>query len=414
MKRSGRSRFVAAVSILAALVGTLLVVLATQKNQPAPVFATEKQPEPTILPTTPPIPSTHTVVIRAAGDLLIHSPIIDYAARVHAQQSDQQGYDFTPIFKPVAPILQAADYTIVEQEVPMGDPKLGYAGYPRFNSPKSLAVAMKQAGVDMATTANNHSLDQGIQGIRYTLEHLEAAGLDHVGTYRTPEEASTPLIKEINGIKIAFFAYTYGTNGIPIPPGQPYLVYGLDPEKIKQDIESVRNQVDFVIVSPHWGDEYARQPNDEQKRLARNMIAWGADVIIGDHVHVIQPMEWIEAGGRRGAVIYSTGNLVSNQIRRYSDTGVIFEVVLSKTATTAHVDQMSYIPVWVDRDPDYSFRVLPIEKALADYASKRDPRISPVDAAHMEQALQDVRSLVGISFERSIQLPQKLDPFGSN
>ena len=168
----------------------------------------------------------------------------------------------------------------------------GYSGYPTFNSPSSLGEALKNIGIDVLSTANNHSMDKRESGLISTLDALDEIGIAHTGTYRSKEEQDTILVKDVNGIKIAFLAFTYGTNGIPVPEGKEYLVNLIDEELILKQIELAKAEnVDVICASMHWGVEYVQKQNSEQESLANLLFENGVDIIIGNHPHVVEPME---------------------------------------------------------------------------------------------------------------------------
>lgn len=168
----------------------------------------------------------------------------------------------------------------------------GYDGYPRFNSPTELGVAIKNIGIDVVSTANNHSMDTNESGVIATLDELDKIGLSHTGTYRSKEEQDKILIKEVNGIKIAFLSFTYGTNGIPVPSGKSYLVNLIDEDLMLKQINLAKKEKpDIICVSMHWGIEYSQKQSKEQEKQAEFLFKNGVDIIIGNHAHVVEPME---------------------------------------------------------------------------------------------------------------------------
>ncbi|TCT17051.1 poly-gamma-glutamate synthesis protein (capsule biosynthesis protein) [Natranaerovirga pectinivora] len=291
------------------------------------------------------------VTISAVGDIMVHQWQI---TRAYNEKTDE--FDFSDAFKHIAPYLQRADLTVGNLETTFGGKDngirmansfyfRGYTGYPCFNTPEILAYNLKDAGFDLLSTANNHSLDSRAIGVINTLDFLDDAGLEYVGTHRNQEEKETIKIKEINDITFGFGAYTYGTNGLVVPADRPYLVNTLDmynPVKIAQMIEDIKVMsplVDFVVVFIHFGNEYFDHPNDHQRRIVDQLFEAGADVILGSHPHVLQPIEirQIKDGEeeRTGVVIYSLGNFISSQ--RYStnrpkdtDIGMIFDIHFEK------------------------------------------------------------------------------------
>lgn len=341
-----------------------------QISAPIVPTATPIPPPPTPEP-TPPEPVFADAVWIGVGDVMSHTPQLP-----GAYDTELDTYDFTPFFEEVKPILAQGDWVMANLETPIAGKEFGYTGYPTFNAPNELAEALKGAGFNLLSTANNHSLDKGEKGLLNTLELLKELGFQSVGTAASQLEADTPVIAERNGIKMGLLAYTYGTNGIPIPEGKPYLVSLIDEEIIKADIQLLRDSgADVVTVALHFGNEYQTTPTEEQKRLARALVAAGADIIAGSHPHVIQPYEVIEttdANGqsKKALIIYSMGNFISNQRGDSKDYGVIFKVGIRKNVTerTTTLTDVEAIPTWVHRyQPDryYRYRVLPVEETLS-------------------------------------------------
>ncbi|MCL6560965.1 MAG: CapA family protein [Firmicutes bacterium] len=297
----------------------------------------------------------------------MHLPVVDstYDLKTGA-------YNFSQLFSPVAPYLKRADYTVVNLETRLAGPTHGYHGYPLFNTPADLAQHLQKAGVDLVATANNHSLDMGWDGIVSTLDNLDAAGLSHVGTYRSEAEKLKPFLVNVKGIKLAFLNYTASTNGLPLPPGKEFSVNLLDPAAVTAEAQAARNQgADLVIAVLHWGNEYQRYPDEPQRQLATNLFVYGVDIIIGSHPHVVQPIERItvqrDGASRDCIVAYSLGNFVSAQDWRYSDSGVILYLQIEKSDTGTFVRSVQYLPVWVQTRyvaGRERYRVLPVHPAI--------------------------------------------------
>lgn len=348
---------------------------------------------PVALPPPSPTYSKEAELI-AVGDIMMHGSQIK-----SGYDSNSQTYSYDRFFSSVKDILAQGDWVIANLETPLAGAESGYSGYPRFNAPAALADALQAAGFNILTTANNHSLDRGAQGVVTTLENIRARGLQPVGTHATAAEAERILILEKQQIKMAILAYTYGTNGIPIPPGRDYLVALINEAKIIADIAKAKQQgADLVTVMLHFGTEYQRQPNPEQQQLVANLIKAGADIILGSHPHVVQPYEVLEltgaSGSRKGAVIYSMGNFISNQRGQTKDLGVIFQVKVRKNfpEQTVEITDIKALPTWVHRytaSGSYQFRVLPLQAALAAHlAAQSDPLLTPSDYAQMQADLE--------------------------
>ncbi len=280
-------------------------------------------------------PQQATIVF--AGDAMMHQGQID------AARKGGDVYDFGEYFLQFADDISSADYAVVNLETPLaGKP---YSGYPCFCAPDSYADAIKEAGFDMCTTANNHTLDKRDRGLKRTIEVLNSRGLDHVGTYRNKAQRDSilPLIREINDIKVGFLSYTYGTNGIEIQGDA--VVDIINKEQIKRDITLTRQAgAELVCVTIHWGDEYKLLPNSFQKNMADFLVAEGVELVIGSHPHVIQPIEIRKgADGRNQLVVYSLGNFISNMKTADTRGGLMVKTFLSrKSGGKAQVDSAAY------------------------------------------------------------------------
>ena len=242
------------------------------------------------------------------GDILLHDGI-----EKCAKQKDGS-YDFRAIFAHTKDVIEAADLALVNEEVIIGGKELRVSGYPSFNAPFEIADELADTGFDVICHATNHALDRGARGITNCLSYWEEnhPGIETVGIHDSKADAGKICIYEKDGYRIAVLNYTYGTNGIPIPSGMPYAVDLLDEKKVKADLAGAKSISDFTIVCPHWGTEYNLGISDMQKKWAKVFANNGADLIIGTHPHVIEPVEEIEADdGRRVPVYYSLGNFVN-------------------------------------------------------------------------------------------------------
>ncbi|WP_308634441.1 CapA family protein [Paenibacillus silvisoli] len=324
----------------------------------------------------------------AVGDIMMHMPQLP-----GAYNEKTKTYNFQGFFKQVKPILEQGDWTLANLETPIAGKSLGYSGFPRFNAPTELGDALKYAGFTTVTTANNHALDRGAKGIALTLEKLEKLGFETKGTARSKYEADKIVIAKRNGIAMGLLAYTYGTNGIPLPKSQPYAVSLIDEAKMIDDIEKLRKAgADFITVVLHFGVEYQTKPNDAQKTLARKLIAAGADIIAGSHPHVVQPYEMVEATDpdgtvRKGLIIYSMGNFISNQRGDSKDYGVIYKVNIHKDGASGRTSlkDVEAIPTWVHRtmkNGTTQYAVVPLQQSIA---SKSLKNLSASDYSDLKQ-----------------------------
>lgn len=302
--------------------------------------------------------NTQVVRIAATGDIMLHSPQI-----ASGRQRDGS-YDFSAFFKEIKPYFSSADLSIANLEVSFGG-KEPYSGYPRFNSPDQLVDAVRDGGINIVSTANNHAMDMGAVGLKRTYQIVNEKGIKTVGTAPSTQDRKATVVTK-KGIKIAFLAYTESTNGFPIP--KPYLLNKIDPAQIDKDIKEVQAQgVDFVVVSLHFGKEYQRVPNEYQRKIAQHVFESGADVILGSHPHVIQPMKKLKINGKERFIIYSMGNFISNQTDPYTDEGIIVYLDVEKKKGETTLKNISYLPTLCHRyrsNGKSKYVVVPIEKRL--------------------------------------------------
>lgn len=315
-------------------------------------------------------------------------------------------YDFSPWFEKVKPIFGAGDWVVGNLETTLSGADLKYSGYPRFNAPKEVAEALRGAGVGLVSTANNHSMDRGFVGIQRTLRNLRSAGVIPIGTSESAEDAKRLIIVERNGIRMGFLAYTYGTNGLPVPPDKSYAVSLIDKTAMARDIRRMKEAgADVVTVSLHFGVEYQRLPNDEQCGIARFAVGSGADIVLGSHPHVVQPYDIVEVPAsesatgeaRRGAVIYSLGNFISNQTEQWKDVGLIFGVHLVKTVradgtTVTAWDRITLSPTWVHIrviNKKSHYTIIPLRETLE---ARNDPKLTQADYSRMKKLLAGIDS----------------------
>jgi poly-gamma-glutamate capsule biosynthesis protein CapA/YwtB (metallophosphatase superfamily) len=300
-----------------------------------------------------------------AGDIMGHD------AQIRGAYNTESGsYDYEPTFRYIKSYINSADIAIVNLEVTLaGAP---YSGYPRFSSPDNLAVEAREAGFDIFVNSNNHALDGGKKGFNRTLDVLDSLDIIHTGTFRNMKEKDLyyPLIIEKNNIKIALLNYTYGTNSLK--EDTPCIVNRIDTALIRQDLLKARSACpDYIIVTMHWGNEYERYENEIQTNLAEYILSSGADIIVGSHPHVVQPVRIYYPHNSDSSdfhiVVYSLGNFVSNQREQYRDGGIIFELILKKTFRGVEVFDYSYLPAWVfreDKKDRSSFYIIPVKLFL--------------------------------------------------
>ncbi|RDU73841.1 CapA family protein [Helicobacter aurati] len=282
------------------------------------------------------------------GDALLHTPVYLDAQKSEPILEDSKKdsrqtnkpkltYDFSNMLALLTPIIHAHDLAFYNQESSLGGIELGLSSYPTFNSPQEFGDSMLQAGFNLISLANNHTLDKGEKGVRASLQYWKKQSQDNpiltAGSYESFEDRNTPRILERNGITYTLLAYTYGINGIPIPKGKEHLVNVYTKEMLRQDIASIREKVDLLIVSMHWGIEYTFTPTQEQKEIATLLAELGVNIVIGNHPHVIQPIESINDC----LVIYSLGNMLSGQQGLERKIGMLVSVhIVKNKAENSH------------------------------------------------------------------------------
>jgi len=310
----------------------------------------EPQPEPDV-----------TVRIRATGDIMFHPSQLD-----GAYDYKTNTYNFEHSFKAIKNIIQEADIAIANFEgTTAGNEVYAYQGYPLFNAPDEALDAIKNAGFDILSTANNHSLDTRKAGIIRTIEQIKARGMEPIGTFTSKPETRV-LIKDVKGIRFAFMAYTEMVNGLETvltPEDLDVMVNIIDEEKMKEDIIYAKdNNADVIIAYLHWGDEYSRIQAQRQEILADMLFRSGVDIILGSHPHVIQPTQTLDYDGKTKFIAYSMGNFLSNQrvetlvpygmseqVSKYTEDGIIIDIEIEKKGSTKEISikNINYIPLWV-------------------------------------------------------------------
>lgn len=346
-----------------------------------------------------PVPIKREASLIAVGDIMVHTPQLP----AYYDPSTKR-YSFDPWFEQVKPIFQTGDWVFGNIETPLAGQDLKYSGYPRFNAPAELADALVDAGFNVVSTANNHTMDRGFPGVVRTLDHIRKTGLIPVGTAIDSTDAMRLTIEERNGIRMGFLAYTFGTNGIPIPEDKAFAVNLIDSEAIVRQIGLLRHAgADVVTVSLHFGLEYHRMPKRQQIDLAHKLVGAGADIVLGSHPHVVQPYERIsipasesaDGVAHNGVVIYSLGNFISNQTGDWKDVGLILKVDVSKTeqpdgTSVTELEHIQTIPTWVHIQSirkQRHYTILPLEQALA---KRDDPTLTAQDYARMKQLLDGI------------------------
>lgn len=314
--------------------------------------------------------SISSISLAAVGDILIH-------ARVYENAEVENGYDFMPMLNAVQDEMKNADITFANQETVIGGTSIGLSTYPSFNSPQEVGDALKAAGVDIVSMANNHTLDRGEKALQNAIKHWQDIDMLYTGSYLSPEDQNRIRTIEKEDISVAFLAYTYGTNGIRPPANKPYLVNYIDKEKIAADIQEAKKIADTIVVSMHFGNEYERLPNEFQMDLSSFIAESGADIILGHHPHVLQPVEWLDTtDGRKVFVAYSLGNFLSGQKFNFKDIGGILKLHIEKRQfrgeSTIKVTNPSFFPTFVEKD----YKVKPLHEAKPELLDEINQHMS--------------------------------------
>mgnify|MGYP006069778975 FL=1 len=336
----------------------------------------------------------------ATGDILCHN-----TQYFDAYNSSTGEYDFNYVFENVVKYIEPADIAISSLETTFAGQDRGYSNYPTFNSPDSLITAVKNAGVDIISTAGNHCLDYGFSGLSRTIDVLNENGLEHLGTYKSEEEQNSILYKNIENVKIAFLNYTYGTNGIPIPEGKEFCVNLIDKDLISSQIAKAKNEgADVIVACMHWGTEYLTTQNDEQEELADFLFKNGVDIIIGNHPHVAEPMEkrtvTLEDGTEKDCfVIYALGNFTADQNYANTRSSVILNLDLNYTSDEKLViNSATYTPIYIYENPNVSyhkFKLIDMEDAIYKYESSQDTSIDSSLYNTLKKELSTITGIVG-------------------
>lgn len=350
--------------------------------------------------------------IVANGDILYHD-VLYWSAK-----NNNGSYDFDPYFEYVKDIISGADLAIGDYEGTISD-KHSLSGYPLFNAPKEVAQSMKNIGYDIVDLAHNHILDTGLYGLKNTYKQFKDIGLTPIGVYvESNREQANIVVKEVNGIKIAFLAYSYGFNGLESSLSkEEYNNYlsDLDEEKMKREIEKAEQIADVTIIMPQMGIEYNIYPTDAQKKLYRKMIDWGADVVLGGHPHVVEPAEIIEKDNNKKLIIYSMGNFISNQTyemmagvanRKWTERGLLMDITFEKNGDNTVIKNAKAHPTIVianakgtyyNKYPLFDYRVIIIEDFLPNgkYYGKYNGEIQK----KIEIAYKEMNEHVGLNWD---------------
>ena len=327
----------------------------------------------------------------AVGDNLIHDTVYEQAA---ARSSG--GYDFSDAYDRIAEKIETPDVAILNQETIIST-EHNVSSYPMFNSPVEVGEEMLEIGFDVFNIATNHSVDCGEKGLISAINFWKSKNAITCGAYLNNEDMNNIPMNEVNGVRIAYLGFTDSTNGLSLPSDSDVvLVRAADESLLQQRIYKAKEKADVVVVSAHWGNEYTHEPNDAQRELAQKLASWGADVIIGTHPHVIQPVEYITNNdGRKTLVAYSLGNFISAQNRGPRMLGGMlnFEVVKNNTTGEIQLENVKFSGVVTHYGYGCSnIRVYPLDAYTEELASKHgvQSKTSDFSLQYLYDILNDV------------------------
>lgn len=335
--------------------------------------------------------------ITNTGDLMCHSTQFQLA-----KQADGS-YDFLPVYALVKEYLAASDFTIGNLETVLAGKTKNFSGYPQFNSPNEYADALKKIGFDALITTNNHSYDYLDGGILRTLEQLKAKNIPAIGTFYSSADRDSIRIFDVKGAKIALLAYTEFSNN-PVAASKRFSINFIDSALLAKDIKKARAKgAEVVVINFHWGIEYKRFPSDYQKNITQYAAKLGADIILGGHPHVLQPIEFLPSRDSVGLdscfVIYSMGNFISAQSKRYTDAGLMLTLNLTKNFTTnkIHIQNVDYVPTWVFKgliNSKSQYLIFPAFAAEKDLTLEEIKFLTPIHLQKMKQAGEDSKEIL--------------------
>lgn len=340
------------------------------------------------------IDSNVTVTFSAVGDLMCHSTQFNYA------WVKDDSFDFNGVYSEIRNYLSNKDILIGNLETVLAGNTKNYLGYPFFNTPNQFADALKKAGFDFLTTANNHADDQGYDGVARTIDYLRKINIIHLGTKKLDNSKNYNFFVR-KGLRFGILAYTYGTNanGISNPKDVVKYVNIIDTLKIKNDISNLRSQkADFILVYLHFGQQYQQKVTKYQRKIVSKIIEYGADAILGAHPHIIQQFEKYHSKKSNvdsGLVVFSLGNFVSNQRWRYSDGGVVFNFNVTKNIFTdsIYISDINFLPVWVFKgitENGKEYKILP----ASSFSDSSYKFLTEADRDSMKNSFYDTIDLI--------------------
>jgi poly-gamma-glutamate capsule biosynthesis protein CapA/YwtB (metallophosphatase superfamily) len=377
MRLKHRTRLSALVA--AACLTTAACSAGSSGNGPDPGTTADALTSATPSAEAPPTPATiesgRGFSLVATGDVLLHLPIVEQARR-DAKASGTGSLDFAPMMAGVKPYVSAADLAICHLEVPLAKRSGPFTGYPSFSSPPQVVPALKATGYDLCSTASNHTFDKGAAGVERTLDALDAAGIPHAGSARTPAESRRITQVRANGVRVAFLSYAFGFNGNNYHGARPWQANVIDKARILKDARRARAAgAQVVVLAMHWGTEYQQTPDANQSRLAPVLARSGViDLIVSHHAHVVEPIQRIG----KTWVVYGLGNMIANHATpgAVNSEGLLAQFTFTKSrGKRFFVTKAEYVPLMMtDRAP---LHLLDVREALRtrEYGSSTRPRL---------------------------------------
>lgn len=390
MNKKGVKIFFSVVMAIVLICGTVAIVQTVRNGGKNPYFKpptaqtkkeNKKEEKTTEAPTGEPTTTENkTVSVISVGDNLIHSGIYKQAL----ERGKGKSYDFSFCYSRVKPMISSADLATINQEtiISKSNPP---SSYPMFNSPQEVGQEIVNVGFDVVNMANNHMLDKGVKGLTEAMEFWGSQeGVVKTGGYADKNELEQVEYIERNGIKIGLVGITQYLNGLSLPKDSPIqIILTSDYKTIEAKIKNAKKVCDVVLVNVHWGTEYQTEPTDEQKNLAKKMADWGADVIIGHHPHVLQPVTWIDrADGGRTLCVYSLGNFISQQNTGARVIGGMLRYSLVKDGASGKVsvEEVSFVPTVTHYvSGSHDVQIYPLSEYTDELAKKQAPRLKQPD-----------------------------------
>lgn len=420
---------VVALVVVIALAATMLLKPGSDRPAaatitPAPSIAPTEAPmtpEPTEapVPTEAPtaIPSLRSATIRSLGEIAIETDLLNSAF-----DAETNTFDFSPMFSEISAAIGNADYTVADVEGTLGDKSAMSGNGATMRTPSALLTALKDCGVDMLTLANDHILDGSIEELNATMANVTAAGMDYIGAATSQEERNTPVIKEINGIKVGFLAYTESVNGNESnlsAEQRQYAVSMITNSNALEDVNRLRSAgADVIVAYVSWGEMLNRSITKSEQAIAMALAQCGVDVIVGYNPHTIQPIGWLDAtladgSAHRTLVICATGNMLSNQRTQYFDCGVIFQFTIQEQSDGSFaIESPAYLPTYVWRSTDterstetetvYQYRVMPISQYVGNDNARIPTGMDNQDYQYMAGVLAEIQGTLGTDVAKMI------------